>query len=104
MPMKKKMKPRSARPAGKSGIAKKAIRPVAKSAVAKSAVKRTRKATAVAPPPVRARVLVVPPAEPLFRAAELDGVERRPARKAAPPPRPARPPARLPIPQSTYFF
>jgi hypothetical protein len=104
MATKKNTKTRSARPAGKKGIAKKAGSRSSAKPIAKTAPKRTRKATASSTA-ARARVLVVPPAEPLFRAAELDGVavERKPARKAEPA-RPARPPARLPIPQSTYFF
>jgi hypothetical protein len=52
-----------------------------------AAPKRTRRAT---PPGVSAK------------ATRFGELERRPARKAEP--RPERPPAVLPIPQSTFFF
>jgi hypothetical protein len=59
---------------------------------------------AVKSAPPRPRVMVVPPSEPLFRKAELDGAEpKKPVVKPAPVRMP-RPPAKLPIPQSTYFF
>ena len=76
--------------------AKKVVRAVA------SERQRGKSTAPVSAPSVKSRMLVVPPAEPLFRATELDGVER-PVRRTAPV-RPSRPPAKLPIPQSTYFF
>lgn len=104
MAAKKKLKGRVARPATKKASAKKS---------AKGALKRTRKAapvkasgkseSAAKAVAARPRVMIVPPAEPLFRAAELDGAARKPARKIEVA-RPARPPAKLPIPQATFFF
>ena len=104
MAAKKKMNSRPARPSGKKGIAKKAV---ARNSSKGSSVKRTRKAASKAPAraaaPARQRVHAPAVAEPLFRAAEFDNKDRKPMKKAEPV-RPARPPAKLPIPQSTFFF
>ena len=116
---------RSARPSGKKGIAKKGIAKKAMlAAPAKSpsrkakatASGRTRKPAAPLRRPMtaskakataraRVRVMVVPPSEPLFRAAELDGaaIEASSLRKAARKGE-GRPVRGLPIPQATYFF
>jgi hypothetical protein len=99
MATKKTTKARTARPTGKKGIAKKAT----SRTTTTRAIKRTASAGRAKASAPKARVMVVPPAEPLFRAAELDGLAPKPVRKAEAP-RPPRPPARLPIPQSTYFF
>jgi hypothetical protein len=107
MATRKKAKATTARPSGKKAIAKKAAtRPASK-----GAVKRTRKATGTtARTTGRTSAKAVRPqtdvsrAEPLFGTSELaDAAERMPVRKVEPA-RPARPPAKLPIPQSTFFF
>jgi hypothetical protein len=60
---------------------------------------------AVTAKPAKTVTVVVPPSEPLFRATELDGslAARKPVKTPASV-RPPRPPAKLPIPVSTYFF
>jgi hypothetical protein len=99
MAARKKPKSRSARGAGKQGPPAKAARRTAAKAARRKPPQKARGTNR----PGKPRVLVVPPAEPLFRAAELDGaVAHKSARKSES--RPARPPAKLPIPQSTYFF
>jgi hypothetical protein len=102
MPAKKKIKARTARPSGKKGIAKKAV---SRAASKGTAAKRTRKAP-VTKSVRRAISAAVPQtAEPLVGAAELEAKQavRKPIKKAVAA-RPARPPASLPIPQSTFFF
>jgi hypothetical protein len=109
MPSNKKTKARTARPNGKKAIAKKAVTRVA---TKRSAAKRTRKSPGATLATQRKSRTVVAPrvvtpliAEPLFGTGELDGRQpaHKPIKKAAPV-RPPRPPATLPIPQSTFFF
>ncbi len=105
MPAKKKIKARTARPSGKKGIAKKAV---SRAASKGPAIKRTRKApvTKSARPERRPLSAAMPQtAEPLFGSADFEAKQaaRKPIKKAVPA-RPTRPPASLPIPQSTFFF
>ncbi len=66
---------------------------------AKTAAKRTRRATGAKP---KVRSAVKSPRAPRRSEAVAVVAARKPAKKAEP--RPQRPPAVLPIPQSTFFF
>jgi hypothetical protein len=104
----KKKPARGARPAGKKAAAAKAKRsPSQSKPKSKGTVKSSKPPLKIAAP--RPRIMIVPPSEPLFRAAELDGAATKakvpmPSPTKATPVRVPRPPAKLPIPHSTYFF